>query len=248
MVGGDFLCVNPRDGNRSVGAARHRESGALDDGGYVDPPFIGISIMTDDETPAWCDSGILTPEERDPVRFRHVLQVRANEVVLALVSPVEGIRNRKAVFPTGKSLAREFHEFRHQIESVRSQKEAFFRRPCDQRVQQQAVGAADIEEIAAPVNGSNEDAACLFPPLRPTATSRLLVRIGRIGQVKLDNGLTKKAEVLLAWRVAANLPPALPRRMVLHAHASVRLAIAFQPTQRASRVHKAIMKIRSAAA
>src|SRR5205823_11972289 len=72
---------------------------------------------------------------------------------------------------------------------------------------------------------------CLFPPLRSAATSRLLVRIGRIGQVKLDNGVTKKTEVLLAWRVAANLPPALPRRIVLHARiAFARLTIAFQPT------------------
>ena len=102
-------------------------------------------------------------------------------------------------------------EFRHEIESVGSQKESLFCRAGDQRVQQQAVGAADVEEIAAPVNGSNEDVACLFPPLRSAATSRLLVRIGRIGQVKLDNGVTKDeiGEVITHMALYSGWPTAM---------------------------------------
>ena len=76
----------------------------------------------------------------------------------------------------GKAPARQFHEFRHQVDAVWSDGKSCFPRPNDQRFQQQAICAANVDKITAPVNRLNEQSAGLLPPLSPTAAARLLVR------------------------------------------------------------------------
>jgi hypothetical protein len=110
---------------------------------------------------------MLTSDEDRQVRFGHVFQVRPNEIVVPSRLPVQRVRNIEAAMARRKPLARQLHELWDQVDPVRLDHKSFFTRPDDERLEQQAVRTADVEEIAASMQRPNEESTRLLPTSRP---------------------------------------------------------------------------------
>jgi hypothetical protein len=197
-------CIGPRYGHTwSHRSACDCIPSAFDSAARVQLRLVRITVVTHDEPPSGRNGGKLTFDEGQQVGFGHVLQVRPNEIVLPSRLPVKRVRNLEAVLARRKALARQFHELRHQVDPVRSDDESFLSRPDDQRLEQQAVRTADVEEVAVAVQRPNEESSRLLPTSSPAAPPGLLVLIGRIREIELDNGVAKDTKVLVPRGVAS---------------------------------------------
>jgi hypothetical protein len=143
----------------------------------VDLGLVDVPVVTHDETTSWSDSGILTLYERHPIRLRHVLEACSDEIVSPSVLPGPRIRHLEALFAIRKPLTGQSHQFRHEVNPMRPEGNTFLVRPCNQRLEQQAIGTPHVEEVAVSVNRLEEEPSSLDPPLSATAATRLLVRV-----------------------------------------------------------------------
>ena len=71
---------------------------------------------------------------------------------------------------------------RHEVDTVGNDR---VRRPIRQRFEQQPVRAADVHEVAGPVDRVGDAAPLQLPALGAGRTSREPVRIGRIREIEL---------------------------------------------------------------
>ena len=173
----------------------------------VDIRFFRVSIVAQDKPASGRNRSVLPVHERDPVWLRDVLKIRTNKVVLARWRPAERVRNLEAFSALWKTLPREIDQFRNDVDAMGSDRQSLFVRPQNQTLEQEAVRAANVQEIAIAMEWLYQTAPGLLPTLRSAASAGLLVRILGIRKIELGHCLAENPKVLIAGCIPRKRAP-----------------------------------------
>src|SRR5881397_2822730 len=99
------------------------------------------------------------PDEVASAPTGYVFETRAHEVEARRSHPVESVADEDALCVPRQPLASEGRKLRHDIEAVHLDRYAFRGAPSHERLDQQAVRAANVQETAVAVDRVGDDPA-----------------------------------------------------------------------------------------